>query len=105
MRCLAASVVAASVLVSAGVSAQGVFDEAVKAAADLPRLHSLVVSQAGQVTLERYFNGRKAASLSNVKSVSKSVIAALVGIAVDRKQLSLDDADCDLLSGSTRHET
>ena len=74
MRCLAASVVAASVLVSAGVSAQGVFDEAVKAAGDLPRLHSLVVSQGGQVTLERYFNGRKAASLSNVKSVSKSVI-------------------------------
>ena len=90
MRCLAASVVAASVLVSAGVSAQGVFDEAVKAAGDLPRLHSLVVSQGGQVTLERYFNGRKAASLSNVKSVSKSVIAALVGIAVDRKQLSLE---------------
>ncbi len=90
MRCLAASVVAALVLVSAGVSAQGVFDEAVKAAGDLPRLHSLVVSQGGQVTLERYFNGRKAASLSNVKSVSKSVIAALVGIAVDRKQLSLE---------------
>ena len=89
MRCLAASVVGL-VLVSAGVSAQSVFDEAVKAAGDLPRLHSLVVSQGGQVTLERYFNGRKAALLSNVKSVSKSVIAALVGIAVDRRQLSLE---------------
>ena len=89
MRCLASCVVAFVTLV-AGASAQGAFDEAVKAAAELPRLHSLVVSQGGQVTLERYFNGRKAASLGNVKSVSKSVIAALVGIAVDRKQLSLE---------------
>ena len=89
MRCFAACVVA-FVTVVAGASAQGAFDEAVKAAAELPRLHSLVVSQGGTITLERYFNGRTATTLSNVKSVSKSVIAALVGIAVDRKQLSLD---------------
>ncbi len=89
MRCLAACVVAFVTLL-AGASAQGTFDEAVKAAAELPRLHSLVVSQGGEVTLERYFNRRTAATVSNVKSVSKSVIAALVGIAVDRKQLSLD---------------
>ena len=78
------------VLLSAGVSAQSMFDDAVKAAAELPRLHSLVVSQNGAVALERYFNKRTAATLSNVKSVSKSVIAALVGIAADRKQLALD---------------
>ena len=78
------------VLLSAGASAQSMFDDAVKAAAELPRLHSLVVSQNGAVALERYFNKRTAATLSNVKSVSKSVIAALVGIAADRKQLALD---------------
>ena len=41
--------------------------------------------------LERYFNGRRETTPANVKSVSKSVISALVGIAVDRKLLSLGD--------------
>src|SRR5687767_11379043 len=63
---------------------------AVEAASELPRLHSLIVSQRGTIILERYFNGRRATSHSNIKSVSKSVIAALVGIAADRKLLSLD---------------
>lgn len=66
-----------------------VFDAAVKAASELPRLHSLLVSRRGELMLERYFNGRRAASPANVKSVSKSVISALVGIASDRKLLDL----------------
>ena len=66
-------------------------EPAVKAASDLPRLYSLIVAQRGTILLERYFNGRRATSPANVKSVSKSVIAALVGIAADRKLLALDD--------------
>ena len=66
-------------------------DPAMKAASDLPRLYSLLVSQRGTIILERYFNGRRATSTANVKSVSKSVIAALIGIAADRKQLALND--------------
>jgi CubicO group peptidase (beta-lactamase class C family) len=65
-------------------------DPAIKAASELPRLYSLIVSQRGTIILERYFNGRRETSPANVKSVSKSVIAALVGIAADRKLLSLD---------------
>jgi CubicO group peptidase (beta-lactamase class C family) len=65
------------------------FNEALKAASSLPRLHSLIVSQRGTVVVEQYFRGRRATSLSNIKSASKSVIAALVGIAVDRKLLAL----------------
>ncbi len=65
-------------------------EPAVKAASELPRLHSLLVSQRGTITLERYFNGRRETSPANVKSVSKSIIAALLGIAVDRRLLSLD---------------
>ena len=64
---------------------------AVAAAKELPRLHSLLVAQRGTIILERYFNGRRETTPANVKSVSKSVISALVGIAVDRKLLSLDD--------------
>jgi CubicO group peptidase (beta-lactamase class C family) len=66
-------------------------EPAVKAASELPRLHSLIVSQRGRIILERYFNGRRETTPANVKSVSKSVISALVGIAVDRKLLSLGD--------------
>ena len=56
-----------------------------------PRLHSLLASQRGTVIFERYFNGRRATTPANIKSVSKSVIAALIGIAADRKLLSLKD--------------
>jgi CubicO group peptidase (beta-lactamase class C family) len=66
-------------------------DPAIKAASELPRLHSLIVAQRGSIILERYFNGRRETSPANVKSVSKSVIAALVGIAADRKLLALKD--------------
>jgi CubicO group peptidase (beta-lactamase class C family) len=61
-----------------------VFEQAVKAAAELPRLHSLLVSRRGALLLERYFNGRRAASFANIKSASKSIVSALVGIAIDR---------------------
>ena len=60
------------------------FEEAARAAASLPRLRSLLVSHRGTLVLERYFNGARAARPANVKSVAKSVISALVGIAVDR---------------------
>jgi CubicO group peptidase (beta-lactamase class C family) len=58
--------------------------EAADAARDLPRLHSLLVSWRGELALERYFNGVRADRPANVKSVSKSIISALVGIAIDR---------------------
>jgi CubicO group peptidase (beta-lactamase class C family) len=67
------------------------FRSAIDAASELPRLHSLIVSQRGSIILERYFNGRRETSPANVKSVSKSVISALVGIAIDRRLLSLDE--------------
>ena len=70
--------------------AAGSLDPAVKAASELPRLYSLIVARRGTVILERYFNGRRETTPANVKSVSKSVISALVGVAVDRKLLALD---------------
>jgi CubicO group peptidase (beta-lactamase class C family) len=63
------------------------FDEAVKAATELPRIHSLLVSWRGRLVLERYFNGRRATTPANIKSASKSIISALVGIAIDRGYL------------------
>ena len=61
------------------------FDEALALAADLPRLHSLIVSRRGEILLERYYNGARATRLANIKSAAKSIISALVGVAIDRR--------------------
>lgn len=60
--------------------------DARKAASEIPRLHSLLVSSHGKLLLEYYASPRRA-RVSNVKSVSKSIISALVGIAIQRKLL------------------
>jgi CubicO group peptidase (beta-lactamase class C family) len=60
------------------------FADALDAAEQMPRLHSLLISHRGELVLEKYFNGRTGRQTANVKSVSKSWISALVGIAIDR---------------------
>jgi len=55
-----------------------------RAGRTLPRLRSLLVSLRGDLLFERYFNGVKSDRHANIKSASKSVISALVGIAIDR---------------------
>jgi CubicO group peptidase (beta-lactamase class C family) len=51
-------------------------------AAELPRLRGILVSQRGEIVLERYTDGAGADRATNVKSASKSVLAVLVGIAI-----------------------
>lgn len=65
------------------------FDEALLAkgfatAAALPYSHSLLVLRDGKLVAEQYFHGYSLTSPNNLKSVSKSVISALVGIALDK---------------------
>ena len=71
---------------------QSNFATAVKTGEGLPRLHSLLASRHGELILEHYFHKTRATSYENVKSASKSVISALVGIAIDRKLLPGVDA-------------
>jgi CubicO group peptidase (beta-lactamase class C family) len=54
---------------------------------ELPRLRSLLISIDGKLVAERYFNGARAAQAENLKSASKSILSALVGIALDRGYL------------------
>ena len=54
----------------------------VQAAGQLPRLRGMLVSQHGQVVVERYWGSAGADRATNVKSASKSVLSALVGIAI-----------------------
>jgi CubicO group peptidase (beta-lactamase class C family) len=62
-------------------------NDAATAGAQFRRLHSLLVSWRGDVVLERYYNGKKATALANIKSASKSVLSALVGIAIDQGRI------------------
>ena len=56
-------------------------------ASRLPRLRSLLISIDGKVVEERYFHGAQRSYWANLKSVSKSVLSLLVGIAIDRGYL------------------
>ena len=85
MRGLVLVVVAALAVAGFSRAGEPSFERALAAAKELPRLHSLIVSRRGEVILERYYNGARATRAANVKSVSKSVVSALVGIAIDRR--------------------
>lgn len=77
-----AAVVIAGAPLAAGAS-RG-FAEARDRAASLDNLRTLHVSLAGELQLAEAFNGASAVSATNVKSASKSMIATLVGMAIDR---------------------
>ena len=85
-------VIAGIVALLAGASAQTPsLESAAKTAGSLPRLKSLLVSHHGNLVLERYYNGARATTPANIKSASKSVIAALVGIAVSKGHIKTID--------------
>jgi CubicO group peptidase (beta-lactamase class C family) len=70
---------------TAPASSGAPLDAAIRAASDLSRLRSLLVSRRGDIIVDRYFRGARATTPANLKSASKAVISALVGIAIDRK--------------------
>ena len=78
--------------------------DAVYARADsLPRLRSLLVFHADTLRRERYFRGARAEQPANIKSASKSVISALVGIALAKGDLrDVRQPLSDLLPAETR---
>ncbi|WP_245557171.1 serine hydrolase [Elioraea tepidiphila] len=57
---------------------------ALETAAGLTPLHSLIVARDGRILVARRFGGPPLDRRANIKSVSKAVIVALVGIAIDR---------------------
>ncbi|WP_106409194.1 serine hydrolase domain-containing protein [Teichococcus deserti] len=64
---------------------------ALDAAEALAPLHNLIVARNGAVIAERHYRGPPPDRPANVKSVSKSVIAALVGAAIARGHLEGPD--------------
>jgi CubicO group peptidase (beta-lactamase class C family) len=80
-------VVVAALVATAPLSAQSL-DSAFQRASQLPRLRSLIVAQDGRIIGERYYNGASRSRTANVKSVSKSIISALAGIAIAEGRLN-----------------
>ena len=56
-------------------------------AAQLPKLRSFLIAVDGTIVAERYYRGATRTRTANVKSVSKSIISALVGIAIAEGKL------------------
>lgn len=50
-------------------------------------INSFLVQQAGELLIEEYRRGMHAARATNIKSVSKSIISLLVGIAIEQGHL------------------
>lgn len=71
------------------------FEGAVTAASRLPRIRSLLISVDGHLVEERYFHGASPQRAANLKSVSKSIIGLLVGVAIDRGAISDVDVPID----------
>ena len=60
----------------------------VAAAERLPRLHSMVIARHGQTIAEHRFRGPSLDTPVNIKSASKTILATLTGIAIERGVLT-----------------
>jgi len=71
---------------AAGIDSVGLA-RAVGAATAASRCRSLLVARHGRLVLERYFGGADSSTRFDVRSVTKSVVSSLVGIAIARGTL------------------
>ena len=62
-------------------------DSAFRRAASLPRMRSLLVARDGRLVRERYYRGASRDRPHNVKSAAKSIMSALVGIAIEQRRI------------------
>ena len=58
----------------------------------IDEVKSFLVSKDGKLVTENYYNGNNLDELNRVRSVTKSILSTLVGIAIDKKYIkSVDD--------------
>ena len=73
-------------------------DRLLETASSLEALHTLLVLYEGEVVIEHTVRGSGAAAPTNLKSLSKTVLSVLVGIAIDKSIIeSADQTLVDLL--------
>ncbi len=84
---------------------EALLTEAFERAGELRRLHTLLVARHGELAREQTYRGRGPDRPTNIKSASKSVISALVGIAIDEGHLrGLDQTVAPFFSESERRD-
>ena len=101
MQCLRRSwilLVATAVLLAAGYSAgaseaspPATLDSVLEHAGSLKPLRTVIVAQDGEIIAQRGYRGYETTTPTNIKSASKLVISALVGIAIDKGILAGTD--------------
>jgi CubicO group peptidase (beta-lactamase class C family) len=69
-------------------------------AEEMENLKSLIVYKNGDIIREGYYHGGHADSLHDVRSVTKSVMATLVGIAIDRSLIGSENQKIGVLLSS-----
>lgn len=62
--------------------------EVARRAARLDQLNALIVARGGEIALGEVFHGPPLERVVNVKSISKTIVASLVGAALDREVLN-----------------
>jgi CubicO group peptidase (beta-lactamase class C family) len=67
-----------------GRSVSATLAQVLDGARDLSQLKTVIVARDGQVLAERGYRGHSVSAVTNIKSASKSIISALVGIAIDK---------------------
>ncbi len=76
------------------------FDAARARAEALEPLETLLIALGGETWLDQGFRGNRTDRATNIKSASKSVVAALVGIAIDKGAIKgTDQPIADFLKG------
>jgi len=58
--------------------------QALDAAMEYDQLRTVTIAQRGEILAERGYRGHSVTAPTNIKSASKSIISALVGIAIDK---------------------
>jgi len=72
-------------------------EEAFSRASSLNYLYSIVIVRNGKIAAEKYFNGYDSGSFFNIRSVSKSFLSAIFGIAIDKGIISTGEKLIDLV--------
>lgn len=69
------------------------------------QIYSFLIAQHGRLLFERYYQGRGPNDPANIRSVTKSILSALVGIAVEHGYIAgLDQPLAGLLSAFPAHD-
>ena len=108
-RGLAGLVLGGAVVLQAAPSQAGALDpefaaRAVERAGQLDRTHSLLVARDGRIVLDEVYRGADSSSPANIKSLSKTVLAALVGAAIEQGVVAGADQTIGELIGARMPE-